>query len=183
MSSAIIQDSVWAEFEDIVNPDISFLLPSRPRHQNQTGTPHEPCTHMSSFMNLSSSPSVCAWLQRPFSAATAIDSSVGCPDLSTMALRLPALVESDIHWQHCRWHNQIMPTLVGAAGGKGLGNLWLSSLDPVLDAHWLVEREVFRISIATPGRQIILSHYHRMSTTSASHQTNPPLPPIMWAGL
>jgi hypothetical protein len=129
------------------------------------------------------------------SAAAAIDSSVGCPDLSTMALRLPALVESDIHWQHCRWHNQIMPTLV-QPGGQGLGNLWLSSLDPVLDARWLVvEREVFRISTATPGHQIIvrlkLSRCSSFSPLSPNEhhlrqspdQPNPPFPPIRWAAL
>jgi hypothetical protein len=41
-----------------------------------------------------------------------------------------------------------MPTLVRPAEDS-LGNLWISSLDPVLDVRWLEERQVFRISVAT----------------------------------
>jgi hypothetical protein len=89
-----------------------------------------------------------AGLQRPFSAASAIDLGVGCPDLSTMAARRAPLVFQDINWVHCRRRNRIMPTLVRPAEDS-LGNLWISSLDPVLDVRWLEERQVFRISIAT----------------------------------
>jgi hypothetical protein len=64
------------------------------------------------------------------------------------------LTFDDIDWYYVGDSRRVMPTCVLPAE-SGMGSLWLSSLDPVLNIDWLTQKEVFRISIVALDHQII----------------------------
>jgi hypothetical protein len=100
------------------------------------------CSLGCSDLRLSSLPGLaCSWLLRPC-AAVAATCSPGCSDLR-LSLR-PNMAHVPAHhfyWRYAGRGCRIAPTcLVEGSGGRG--ELWLSAIDPVLDAGWLQDHQV-----------------------------------------
>jgi hypothetical protein len=69
-------------------------------------------------------------------------------------LLAPEVTVDNMNWHYVGESRRVMPTCVLPAE-SGMGSLWLSSVDPVLNIDWLTQKGVFRISIAAPDHHII----------------------------